>query len=153
MKYTAKTVIFNEIPNEVSLCYSISGCGKRCLGCHSSELWEEKENHNSLNIGILEKHLTEYCGMITAIVFLGGEWHEKELISMLTLAKKFQLKTCLYTSINNLEEINIHLLNVLDYIKIGEFYFELGGLNSKKTNQRFIEVKSGKILNNLFQKN
>ena len=46
----------------------------------------------------------------------------------------------------------MELLALLDFVKIGEYKKELGGLNSLNTNQRFLNVKTGECLNNLFKK-
>lgn len=148
MKYVYKSVVFKELPEKISLCYSISGCQKYCKGCHSSELWEEKNEHFLLNEFILREHLEEYKGLINGIVFLGGEWHEKELGYFLDIAKEYNLTTCLYSSEEN---ISLFLKNKLDYVKLGKYNEKLGGLESPKTNQVFMEVKTNKILNKLFQ--
>ena len=81
---------------------------------------------------------------------MGGEWHEKELISFLKLAQNKKYKTCLYTGE---EKISDEILNQLTWIKTGKWQQSLGGLNSEKTNQKFIDVKTNQILNNLFIKN
>jgi len=152
MKFVQETVVFSEIPNEIALCYSISGCGGFCSGCHSQELWKEDETHKNLSTALLINKLNTYKGMITSICFLGGEWHLKEMVDLLKISKKYNLKTCLYTSRNNLEDIEMELLALLDFVKIGEYKKELGGLNSLNTNQRFLNVKTGECLNNLFKK-
>ena len=63
------------------------------------------------------------------------------------------------TTCPNLESISVvvswfadslDIKNELTYLKCGSWVNELGGLNSPKTNQRFIEVKTQKVLNELF---
>lgn len=153
MKYVQESVVFNEVPNEISLCYSISGCKKYCKGCHSKELWEENDNHFDLTEDYFTSKLNSYKGMITAICFLGGDWYINELINFLKISKTFNLKTCLYTYENDIKDVNIDLIKELDFIKIGEFKQELGGLNNPLTNQKFINLKTGENLNHLFKKN
>ena len=41
MKYTEAIVTFQEVPGEVSLTLSISGCPLRCMYCHSPHLRED----------------------------------------------------------------------------------------------------------------
>jgi anaerobic ribonucleoside-triphosphate reductase activating protein len=80
------------------------------------------------------------------LLFLGGEWHEEELVDNLKYAHAQGLKTALYTG---REEVSSELLSHLDYIKLGPWIAERGGLESSTTNQRLIEIKTGKILNHL----
>ena len=83
------------------------------------------------------------------MLFMGGEWHEEELISFLKLANKMTYKTCLYTGENSVSNT---ITQELDWIKVGKWDATLGGLTSSKTNQKFIDLKTNTILNNLFTK-
>lgn len=38
MKYSDAQVVFAEVPDEITLAISISGCPNRCPGCHSQHL-------------------------------------------------------------------------------------------------------------------
>ena len=146
MNYSSAQIVLQEVPNEISLCFTICGCPLKCDGCHSPFLWKESAGLN-LNHQILDDYLTKYDGLISCVVFMGGEWHEDELISFLTFVKRKNLKTCLYTGQENVpNNLKIHL----DYLKTGPWIKSLGGLANETTNQRFIEVKSNKILNHLF---
>ena len=80
---------------------------------------------------------------------MGGEWHEEELVNLLSLSKSMGLKTCLYTG---LDKVNDIILSNIDYIKYGKWVKELGGLENINTNQIFLDVKNNKILNNYFIK-
>ena len=79
---------------------------------------------------------------ISCILFYGGEWQIERLLELIQIAKKHDLKVCLYTGLM-LEEIKLtkpQLLNVLDYIKVGRWIEKKGGLNKKTTNQRFYKI-------------
>ena len=39
LKYTETDIVFQEIPDEVTLAVNLSGCPCRCPGCHSKHLW------------------------------------------------------------------------------------------------------------------
>ena len=145
MKFTDVRIVFQEIPNEISLAYFISGCPLHCKGCHSSFAWS-RSCGREWNILEYQKNLIKYSQEVTCLLFLGGEWHEEELIESLKLAHAQGYKTALYTG---LEEVSAHLLSHLDYIKLGPWIAERGGLDSPSTNQRLIEVKTGQILNQL----
>jgi len=82
------------------------------------------------------------------VVFMGGEW-TNDLKEMLKYAKASNIKTCLYTGQDN---VSPDLKSNLDYLKTGKWIKELGGLNSKTTNQIFQNVKTGEILNYKFIK-
>ena len=38
IKYVEKSIVFEEIPDRVTLAFSISNCQNRCKGCHSAHL-------------------------------------------------------------------------------------------------------------------
>jgi len=149
MYYYDFQVVLQEVPGEISLCFSISGCNMHCDGCHSPFLWKEG-NGSLLTKDVFTSLLNQYSNLATCVLFMGGEWHKEELIEMLQLAKKKKYKTCLYTGEKSVSE---ELSNQLTWIKTGKWKQNLGGLESKITNQKFIEVKTNKNLNYLFSKN
>lgn len=138
-----------EVPGEISLCFSICGCALKCEGCHAPYLWKN-DGGSLLSKKLYNEWLQKYKGFATCVLFMGGEWHEKELVDMLKTAKRMGYKTCLYTGE---ETLSSAIVNELDWIKTGKWDASLGGLKSKTTNQKFIEIKSNKILNHLFIKN
>lgn len=141
-------IVFQEVPGEISLCFSISGCNIRCEGCHSPFLWKEG-NGRLLTVEHYNTLLDRYNDYATCVLFMGGEWHEQELIDKLQIAKSAGYKTCLYTGE---ETVSKSILSKLTWIKTGRWKNELGGLESRITNQKFIETTSNNILNHLFQK-
>lgn len=149
MHYHDFHVVLREVPGEISLCFSISGCPLRCKGCHSTFLWK-KGSGKKLNHKVYKDILHKYYGFASCVVFMGGEWHEKELIGKLKYAREKGYKTCLYTGE---KQVDNKILEQLTWIKTGKWDPSLGGLDSKTTNQEFIEVKTNKKLNNLFIKN
>lgn len=146
MRFSSEQVVWQEVPGEVSLAYTISGCQLRCPGCHSADTWPLTAG-TLITLDYLQRKLEQYHGLITCVVFLGGEWHEQELLSYLQLAQQRGLKTCLYTG---LEDVSTELKAALTYLKVGPWLRELGGLDSPTTNQRFIEVSTNTCLNTRF---
>jgi anaerobic ribonucleoside-triphosphate reductase activating protein len=142
-------VVLQEVPGEVSLCFSISGCPLQCKGCHSPFLWKEGSG-TILSHEHFESTLNQYSKLATCVLFMGGEWHEEELVDFLKLSSEKKYKTCLYTGE---EKVSETILNQLTWLKTGKWEQHLGGLNSKSTNQKFIDVKTNKTLNYLFIKN
>ena len=149
MNYSEISVVFQEIPGEISICFTITGCKINCKGCHSPFLWNEK-NGKELTAEIYKETLLKYKGFATAVLFMGGEWHEEELTKNLRIAQNMDYRTCLYTG---QETISSAILKQLTWLKTGEWKSELGGLNSRTTNQLFIEVPTNTNLNYLFLKN
>ncbi len=143
------SIVFQEVPNEISLCFSITGCKVGCKGCHSTELWQEDYGLELTNINF-SSWIKKYKGLISCVVFFGGEWQEEALIEKLITAKKQGLKTCLYSG---QKHINLNISQHLDFLKTGEWRAELGGLESPITNQVFRNLVSGEKLNHLFSKN
>ena len=142
------SVVFQEVPNEISLCFSITGCKVGCKGCHSTELWQE-DNGVSLTNKNFTQWLKKYQGLISCVVFFGGEWQANALIEKLIIAKNHGLKTCLYSGEKH---IDINISQHLNFLKTGAWHETLGGLDSPTTNQVFRNVISGERLNHLFNK-
>ena len=138
--------VLQEVPEEISLRFTISGCPLRCEGCNSPFLWKEGSG-SKIEFEAYKDILYRYFGIATCVLFMGGEWHENELIEMLKYAQEHGYKTCLYTG-----EVTVSqdILKHLTYIKTGKWIKQLGGLKSKNTNQIFKEVKTDKRLNHFF---
>ena len=137
LKYSDASVVFQEVPGEISLAISVSGCPLKCKGCHSAH------TRNPTLGEVLDKYtiddLLEDNKHITCILFYGGEWAKAELIEMLEYIQLIGIKTCLYTGREE-EEISYEIKDKLDYIKVGPYIEELGGLGSPTTNQKFIKL-------------
>lgn len=136
-------VIFQEVPDEVSLAFTISGCPLRCEGCHSYDTWDAAQG-DALTFERFAGYLKLYEGMITCVLFFGGEWNAAELTKLLAYAKKLGLKTCLYSG---MAKIPRRISEHLTYLKTGCWQPRLGGLDNKNTNQRFIQVETNQLLN------
>lgn len=149
MNYSDLQIVLQEVPGEISICFTITGCQMRCKGCHSPHLWKE-ENGELLTFEHYLKTLKTYKDFASCVLFMGGEWHPEELIEMLETAQKMGYKTCLYTGLTS---VNKSILSHLTWVKVGAWNENVGGLESAITNQHFIEVHSNKKLNHLFLKN
>lgn len=146
LKYMGYSIVFQEVPNEVSLAFNISGCPYDCMGCHSGYL---KKYDGNFLMDDLEELIEHYHLFISCVCFFGGDQNMNELTIALKIAKKYGLKTCLYTGCDSLEKFK-DILPVLNYLKIGGYKHELGGLRSKKTNQIMFKIKKGgKVLENI----
>lgn len=148
MKYSEFEIVTQEVPGEISLSFSITGCDIRCKGCHSPHLWN-KNYGKTLSENTFTNLLKKYQQYATCVLFMGGEWYKKELVNYLKKAKEMGYKTCLYTGN---KEVDHKIYRELNFLKTGEWNAEKGGLSTKTTNQKFTEVKTLKKLNYLFNK-
>ena len=80
--------------------------------------------------------------------------NRNSLLSLILTVKYKQLKTALYTGLNmkQVQRQYPELLACLDYIKTGKWLPHLGGLDSPITNQEFLNLQTGEMLNKLFWK-
>ncbi|NVK51883.1 MAG: anaerobic ribonucleoside-triphosphate reductase activating protein [Flavobacteriaceae bacterium] len=148
MNYYQFDITFQEVPGEISLCFSITGCKLQCKGCHSTYLWNANNGKPLLKKNYLEL-LKQYKGYASCVLFMGGEWHKEKLIEYLSLAKQNNFKTCLYTGE---ETVPKAILNELTWIKTGKWITAKGGLDNPDTNQKFIYLRTNTIHNHLFLK-
>lgn len=136
LKYLGYSIVFQEVPNEVTLAINISGCPHKCVGCHSKYLWEYKGNYISNDLDDL---VAKYQGLITCVCFMGGDQNQDELTQLLIHIKQSKLKTALYTGLDSLNNLNIKTLSNLDYCKIGRYNSSCGGIDNPNTNQKMFK--------------
>lgn len=142
LKYQGFTVAFQEVPNEVSLVFNISGCPYKCKGCHSPNLWKYKGRYLSEDFDAV---IYQYIDLITCVCFMGGNQNMQELKQMLITCKIKGLKTCLYTGCDDIEELS-DILEYCDYLKLGSYKHELRtddniqyGVKLATLNQKFLK--------------
>lgn len=148
LKFDRYSITFKELPNEVSLTYSITGCPNKCEGCHSPHL--RLDSGTPLTIDLLKSHVEKYDGFITAICFLGGEWTDNMVDVLKWLKSSYlHLKTGLYTSKYVVDD---DILINLDYIKVGEYIKNRGGLTNSDTNQSMFTLRNGDVIEDITYK-
>lgn len=133
LKYIGYTIACQEVPDEVSIVFNISDCPYKCRGCHSQYLWEYDGKYISDDI---ESILYQYENLATCVCFMGGDQNLPEIKEMLKQCKLHGFKTCIYSGSNDVDTFK-DVYNEIDYLKIGEYKEELGGLKNKSTNQVF----------------
>lgn len=136
LKYLYCKEVFAEVPGEVSLGISISGCLIHCQGCHSRELWEDKGT--PLTIEELQSLLDKHQG-ISCLCLLGGERDIDTLTELFMYAHK-RVKTAWYCGLDMIPKDKVGILQYLDFVKTGRYDMELGGLDSPTTNQKFYRI-------------
>jgi len=131
-------ITFQEVPNEVAMSFLITGCSLKCSHCHSASAWNW-EIGTKLTPEVLSKLIEPYRNLITTVLFLWGEWEEENLLELIKTVKEAWFKTALYTGLNK-EQISPRLWNGLNYIKVGPYKKETGGLSSPTTNQKMYSL-------------
>lgn len=134
LKYQGYAIVFQEVPDEVTLAFNISGCTHKCEQCHSKHLWEYSGNF--LGEDFL-KILSINKDFITCVCFMGGDQNLSELYSLCKQVKEYNLKTCIYSGSGDLNAFSNFFENdILDYLKLGRYDYTKGGLTNPNTNQK-----------------
>ena len=136
LKYVETLIGFSEIPDEITLCINISNCICNCKGCHSPYLAEDIGEE--LTCSKLEELLQANKG-ITCISFMGGDIDPAGIVGLAKYIKTFYpgLKVAWYSG---RQELPKHFnLEPFNFIKLGPYIEELGGLDSKTTNQKMYQ--------------
>lgn len=142
LKYVDTKIVFQEIPDEITLAINISNCPCQCKGCHSSYLAEDIGE--GLTLDKIYKLIDNNEG-ITCICFMGGDSSPKEIDMFARCIKDlYDIKVAWYSGRQELSN-SIDLFN-FDYIKLGPYKEEFGPLNSKTTNQRFYKVSGRELV-------
>lgn len=142
LRYADYDIVFQEIPDEVTLAINLSNCPNHCKGCHSPYLMENVGE--ALTEESLSALLNKYGKAITCVCFMGGDASPAE-IELLAIFLHRQtiapVKVGWYSGKPELpDDFDV---NYFQYIKLGPYIETLGGLNSEKTNQRLYRIKNG----------
>lgn len=140
LKYVNTGIVFQEIPDEVTLAVNISNCPCRCPGCHSHYLWEDIGM--PLDNNAIDDFIKKFGRDITCIAFMGGDADPKgiNMLAQYIHEEHPQFKVAWYSGRLRLTAgVN---KEDFDYIKIGPFIKHLGPLNKSTTNQRMYKKLS-----------
>lgn len=138
LKYVNTAVTFAEFPDEISLLINISGCPCHCEGCHSSYLAEDIGE--PLDYIAITKLIINSNKGITCVGLMGGDSDPEWINNLAEFIKtSSELKVGWYSGRNYLpSEIDIRFF---DYIKLGPYIKEYGGLQSPNTNQHLYQIE------------
>ncbi|MBR0170450.1 MAG: anaerobic ribonucleoside-triphosphate reductase activating protein [Bacteroidales bacterium] len=138
LKYVNTDIVFQEIPDEVTLAVNLSGCPCRCPGCHSKYLWGD--TGTPLGEQQLEQLIADGRPAITCLALMGGDAQPDEVDHLLTYVRNRhpELRTAWYSGRSLLSpKVTLSHLN---YLKLGPYLAHLGPLSSPRTNQRMYKV-------------
>lgn len=148
LRYHNYNIVFQEVPGEVTLAINLSNCPNGCKGCHSQHLQENIGDE--LTQKVIESLLVKYGDAITCVCFMGGDADPQQVQYFAGFIKQItnmQLKTVWYSGKSKLPE-NFAYQN-FDFLKLGPYVEELGGLDSPTTNQRFYRIENDSHLHDM----
>jgi len=148
LKYYNFDIVFQEIPDEVTIAVNITNCPFRCPECHSPHL---RENIGiELNEAEIDKLIKPYANALTCFCFMGGDRYPFEIDRLSRYIKdKYGykntygnpfIKTAWYSGNTSIVD-GLQIID-FDYIKIGPYLKEFGPLKSKTTNQVLYKIHS-----------
>ena len=134
LKYVNTGIVFQEIPDEVTLAINISNCPCRCPGCHSHYLWDDIGL--PLDANAIDDFVAKYGDDITCIAFMGGDGDPKA-VNMLAqyIHEEYPQFKVAWSSGRTVISRAINKSD-FNYIKIGPYIKHLGPLKERTTNQR-----------------
>lgn len=141
LKCKGWNITFSEVPDEISLTFSVCGCPHKCEGCHSTYLWNE--DNSVLLSGVIDDVIAQYRDVVSCLCVMGGEWNEPELREIAVKAHNNNLRFCLYSGSDVMP--SVEMLMFCDYVKIGHYDKSLGGLDCKTTNQRLYKLHDNRV--------
>lgn len=139
IKYKDEHIVFEEIPDMVSLALNITGCQNNCIGCHSPELRAD------MGIELTEREVDRLIRNnvgINCFLFMGEGKDQEALLDIARYVKNIHdINISIYSGREEVENVFYELF---DYVKVGPYKEEFGPLNKKTTNQRLYKCKNGK---------
>lgn len=137
LKFVPKdtSIVFAEIPDEISLAINISCCPHRCPGCHSPYL--QKDYGVVLDEETLDQ-LIEYNPGITCVLFMGGDGDKETLKRLASHIAVKGYKVAWYSGEKEVDMFEFGWF--FDYIKVGPYIENLGPINQPTTNQRLYKI-------------
>jgi anaerobic ribonucleoside-triphosphate reductase activating protein len=146
LRYYNAMVVFEEIPDEITLAINITNCPCHCPGCHSKFLWEDvgTELTNDEIDSLIEKN-----SGVTCVCLMGGDSDHDSINKTAKHIKDGHpaLKVGWYSGFN---EIPTEIMpEYFDYIKVGPYVEEYGGLDKETTNQVMYKVEHNYLFSSL----
>ncbi|MCM1168968.1 MAG: anaerobic ribonucleoside-triphosphate reductase activating protein [Bacteroides sp.] len=142
LRLASYDVVFSEVPDEVTLALNLANCPHRCKGCHSPHLREDKGE--PLDESLLSWLLENYGNSVTCVCFMGGDAEPEEVARCAMFVKQHsgnRLKTAWYSGSDTWHGAAVE--GVFDYVKIGSYKEDRGGLDRPTTNQRMYRLQNG----------
>lgn len=134
LRYADYDIVFQEIPDEVTLAINLSNCPNKCKGCHSPHLLEDVGE--ALTEESLSWLLQKYGTAVTCVCFMGGDaepFEVERLAGFLHRQSIASVKVGWYSG-KSVLPVGFDIKK-FEYIKLGPYIEKMGGLKSSETNQ------------------
>ena len=142
LRYTDYDIVFQEVPDEITLAINISNCPNQCKGCHSPYLL--KDIGEPLTEDSLTVLLRKYGKAITCVCFMGGDASPADIEQLAEYLHRQTVAPVKVGWYSGKTELSPAIdLDFFEYIKLGPYIEPQGGLKSPATNQRFYRIENG----------
>ncbi|MCR4602568.1 MAG: anaerobic ribonucleoside-triphosphate reductase activating protein [Prevotella sp.] len=138
LKYVNTGIVFQEIPDEVTLAINISNCPCHCPGCHSQYLWEDIGM--PLDVNAIDDFVEQYGTDITCLAFMGGDAEPAAVNQLAQYIRETHPAFHVAWYSGRIRIPSSITKTDFDYIKIGPFIRHLGPLKERTTNQRLYRI-------------
>ena len=101
VKYDTYSVVTKEVPGNISLAFTITGCKNSCKGCHSQ--WLANDTGTSLCFAMYTIIVNKYIDFVDCVCFL-GEGDGLTYLLEYSKRKYPNLKLCVYSGKNEVNE-------------------------------------------------
>ena len=140
LKYLTYSVVFQEVPDEISLALEITACPHRCPNCHSPYL------RKNVGTELTEENIDRLINAnpdVSCLCLMGGDSEHQDIIRIANIVHSYCKKVAVYSGDDEIDE---SLIPYLDYYKVGSYQEDLGPLDSKTTNQVFYKIIDGDLV-------
>ncbi len=144
LRFADYDIVFQEIPDEVTLAVNLSNCPNCCKGCHSAYLMEDVGD--PLTEESLSMLLQKYGKSVTCVCFMGGDAFPDEVQGLARFLHRQSIapvKVAWYSGKSGLP--SGFSIQDFQYIKLGPYIENLGGLDSPDTNQHLYRISDGQM--------
>ena len=149
LKYVDTDIVFQEIPDEVTLAVNLSGCPCRCPGCHSTHLWADIGS--PLTPDTIDSLLDQCNHNVSCVSLMGGDAAPAEVDALFgSIRRRHPRLHTAWWSGRSLPSPLVDLHN-LDYLKLGPYLAHLGPLKNPRSNQHLYRVVHG-VLTDITQR-
>ena len=144
--YSVGKITLSEVPGKTSLVLEFGKCQQHCRFCHSPWLWDDEDGSVMFSLVELVECVSHTMNDdINCILLMGGTNNgfplEDLKLLVETLYSKFACPVALYSGSPEklLPMSEMAYWHGLDYLKTGDYRYDLGGLENPKTNQKFYQ--------------
>lgn len=140
LKYADYDIVFQEIPDEVTLAVNLSLCPNGCPGCHSPQL--QGDVGEELTREALRGLVERYAQDITCLCFMGGDGDPQAIEALARFVRGAwpALRIGWYSGRPELPEGIA--AERFDYLKLGPYVAACGPLRAPTTNQRLWRIRA-----------